>query len=306
MTRPSSRAGARRPAPALAASLAGAVDLSALKERAQAKPGAPSGAATANVVVVTEANFEAEVLQRSMQVPVVVALASARSEPSLALTETFARLAAEDNGTWVLAKVDVDSNMRIAQAFGVQSIPTIVAVAAGQPLADLQGPQPEPQLREWISAILRAVEGKLSGAAEQPAAEDPRFTAAEQALEDGDLEGAVAAYEAILAAEPGNTEAKTALRHVAFLGRAEALAPNVVEQANADRSNIDLQLEAADAEMFDQQPEAAFGRLIDAIKRTAGDDRTRLRTRLLELFELFDPAEPVVVAARRKLALALY
>ena len=292
----------------MAAAMSGAVDLSVLKERAQAKK-TPEGARVAASVDVTEANFEAEVLQRSTQVPVVVVLTSARSEVSLALADIFERVAAADNGAWVLARVDVDSNMRIAQAFGIQSIPAVVAVAAGQPLADFQGGQTETEIRQWIDAVLRAVEGKLAGPgtvedAAEP--EDPRFVAAETALESGDFEAAEAAYKAILDAEPGNANAKTALRHVAFLGRAESLPEGIVDKADADRADIAAQLQAADAELFDQQPEAAFARLIDAVKRTAGDDRTRVRTRLLELFELFDPAEPFVVAARRKLALALY
>ena len=285
--------------------MSGAVDLSGLKDRAQA-PAASAGGSTTDVTV-TEANFEAEVLQRSDQVPVVVVLTSSRSDASLALADAFARMAAADNGSWVLARVDVDSNMRIAQAFGIQSIPTTVAVAAGQPLADLPGVQPEPQLRQWIDAILRAVEGRLSGApaAEEEAA-DPRVVAAENALADGDLAAAKTAYEAILAAEPANVDAKAALRQITFLERAEDVAPDAVAKADAAPDDADLQLAAADAEMFAQQPEAAFARLIGAISRSSGDERTRLRTRLLELFELFDAADPIVVAARRKLALALF
>ena len=151
--------------------MSGAVDLSGLKERAQAAPqqqsappGEGEGSGVVTSITITEANFEAEVLQRSTAVPVVVALiSSSRSPDSVALADTLERLAAADGGTWALARIDVDTNMRIAQAFGVQAIPTVIALAAGQPLADFQGPQPEPQLRGWIDAILRAVEGKLSG-----------------------------------------------------------------------------------------------------------------------------------------------
>ncbi|HEY5853478.1 MAG TPA: tetratricopeptide repeat protein [Aldersonia sp.] len=299
--------------------MSGAVDLSGLKERAQptqaqqAPPqGEVDGSGAATSVTITEANFEPEVLQRSAAVPVVVALISSRSPDSVQLADTLAGLAAADGGTWVLARVDVDTNMRIAQAFGVQAIPTVVAVAAGQPLADFQGPQPEPQLRGWIEAILRAVEGKLSGppaggaAGPQETPADPRFVAAETALDSGDLAGAEAAYQTILDAEPGNVDAQAALRQVRFLARAQQVPPDAVTQADAGPTDIDLAFAAADAELFGQQPDAAFGRLIELIKRTAGDDRARVRTRLVELFELFDTAEPSVVAARRKLAAALY
>lgn len=291
--------------------MSGAVDLSGLKERAQAKQQAPAGAPAADgtSVIVTEANFEAEVLQRSMQVPVVVALASPRSRISLELTDLLERLASEDKGSWVLAKVEVDSNIRIAQAFGVQAIPTVVAVAAGQPLADYTGGPGEPSPRQWIDAVLRATEGKLSGPASAEAeeeVEDPRFTAAEDALEQGDFAAAEAAYQAILDAEPGNVQAKAALRQTKFYARASQVPPDAVEVADADPSNVAAALAAADAQLMAQDPEGAFDRVIAVIKRSAGDDRTAARTRLLELFELFDPAEPFVVAARRKLAAALY
>lgn len=298
--------------------MSGAVDLSPLKERASAPPPPPpSGgdgaapAAIAPIVDVTEATFETEVLQRSTQVPVIVDLWATWCEPCKQLSPVLEKLANEANGAWVLAKVDVDANPRIAQAFGVQSVPTVVAIAAGQPLADFQGVQPEAALRQWLDAIQNAVAGKLTGPpspegepAEQPV--DPRFEAAEQALEQGDFEGAEAAYRLILNSEPNNTDAQAALRQVRFLGRAQNLPDDAVARADEAPADLDAQLAAADAELFAQNPEAAFARLIEFVRRSAGDERTAARTRLLELFELFDPAEDFVVAARRKLAMALY
>lgn len=299
----------------------GAVDLSAFKERASAPPPPPPVAASApdgqnprgiaTIVDVTEQTFEAEVLERSNQVPVIVNLWATWSEPCTHLTPALEKLAAEADGAWILAKVDVDANPRIAQAFGVQSVPTVVAVAGGQPLADFQGAQPEPELRRWLAAIAQAVEGKLTGPpvseeADEPEPEDPRFTAAEAALDEGDLVGAEAAFQLILDEEPRNTEALGAIRQVRFLARVQTIGADAVAVADEAPADIDAQLTAADAELYSQRPEAAFARLIAVIARSAGDDKTRVRTRLLELFELFDPAEAVVVAARRKLASALY
>lgn len=279
--------------------MSGAVDLSGLKQP-------PAGAAAGGDHTVTEADFETRVLRRSMQVPVVVALYSQRSPGSIELIGLLERLVGESNGAWDLAAVEAESNMRIAQAFGVQGIPTVIAVAAGQPLADFQGAQPEPQVRQWLAAVVQAVEGKLEGGGEPQEKTDPRFATAEALLEQGDLAGAASAYESILSAEPGNTEAKAALRQVQFLERAQKLPDTAVATADTDPANVDAALDAADVELFQQRPEAAFDRLIAVVKRTAGDDRTKARTRLLELFELFDQAEPFVVAARRKLAAALY
>ncbi|MEV0337344.1 tetratricopeptide repeat protein [Nocardia sp. NPDC050717] len=286
--------------------MSGAVDLSALKQ----PPAAPGGAASApGNHTVTEADFETKVIRRSMQVPVVVALFSQRSPGSVELMRTLERLNAADGGSWDLAVIEAEANMNIVQALRVQGIPTVIAVAGGQPLADFEGAQPEAQVRQWIDAVLDATAGKLEGdqgQAERPEVEDPRFTAAEDALAEGDIAGAEAAYEAILAEEPANEEAKAALRQLRFLTRAQQIDPTVVATADAEPGNLDAALDAADVELLEQRPEAAFDRIIAVIKRTAGDDRTRARTRLLELFELFDQAEPFVVAARRKLATALY
>ncbi|WP_433603601.1 tetratricopeptide repeat protein [Nocardia sp. CA-135953] len=282
--------------------MSGAVDLSSLKQ----PPAGASGAGGGGDYAVSEADFETKVLRRSTQVPVVVALYSQRSPGSVELVRTLERLVQEAAGAWDLATVEAEANMRIAQAFGVKGIPTVIAVAGGRPLADFEGAQPEPQVRQWLSAVVEAVGGQLEGGEQPQAVEDPRFTAAEAALERGDMAGAEAAYEAIIAAEPSNEEAKNALRQVRFLSRAQAVSDSAIATADADPANVDAALDAADVEMLSQQPDASFDRLIAVIKKTAGDDRTKARTRLLELFELFDPAEPFVVAARRKLAAALY
>ncbi|WP_227985401.1 tetratricopeptide repeat protein [Nocardia spumae] len=282
--------------------MSGAVDLSALKQ--------PAATDVPGDHAVTEADFETKVLRRSLEVPVVVVLYSQRSPGSVDLVKLFERLVGAAQGSWELATVEAEPNMRIAQAFGVQGIPTVIAVAAGQPLADFQGAQPEAQVKQWLDAVVDAVQGKLPGAdaeqGEAPAPEDPRFVAAEEALDQGDIAGAEAAYEAILAAEPANEEAKAALRQVRFFARARSLPADAIAVADADPADIDAAFVAADAELFNQQPDAAFDRLIGLIKRTAGDDRNRVRSRLVELFELFDTADPIVVAARRKLATALY
>ncbi|KQU01770.1 thioredoxin [Rhodococcus sp. Leaf7] len=293
--------------------MSGAVDLSALKAKAQAAAGPPPPTAENGLAVsitVTELDFEPEVLVRSSQVPVIVNLLSPRSPQSLQLTTSLEALAVEGNGEWVLANVDVDVNPRIAQAFGVQAIPTLVAVAAGQPLADLQGLQPEESLREWLAAIARAVEGKLTGPAgadgPAPEPEDPRFDAAENALADGDLVAAEAAFQDIVDAEPANKQALNGVRQVRFLARIQDLPEGVLEKADAAPDDVDLGLQAADSLLYQQRTEDAFARVIALVARTREDDRARARARLLELFELFDPADPLVVAARRKLATALY
>ncbi|KUI26287.1 co-chaperone YbbN [Mycobacterium sp. IS-1742] len=297
-----------RPRPSIGPALAGAVDLSALKQRPAAESGGPSGAGGPGGVEITEANLEAEVLVRSGQVPVVVLLWSPRSDSSVALGQTLAELAGADAGRWSLATVNVDTTPRVAQMFGVQAVPTVVALAGGQPISSFQGAQPADQLRRWIDSLLEATAGKLPGAGDpdQPERVDPEVAQARAFLDEGDFDAALAAYQAILDAQPNHAEAKGAVRQIAFLQRATTQRPDAPTVADAAPDDVDAAFAAADVEILQQQVEAAFERLIGLVKRTAGDERTRVRTRLIELFELFDPADPEVIAGRRKLANALY
>lgn len=305
--------------------MSGAVDLSGLKARAtapppapgEAGPGAPAPGASPHVMEVTEASFQADVVDRSMQTVVVVDLASARSAASTQLSALLQRMVAADAGAWVLAHVDVDTNPRIAELFGAQSLPTVVAVGGGQPVQAFSEVPPEPELRRWIDGLLTALAEQLPGTKAamgdrpepEPEPEDPRFVAAEQALEAGDYAGAEAAYELVLSSEPANGEAAAALAQVRLLARMERLDPDAVTRADAAPTDVAAQLAAADAELAQQQVEAAFIRLVDTVRRCGAadtDGRDTARARLLSLFELFEAGDPQVVAARRKLASALY
>ncbi|PVA23784.1 co-chaperone YbbN [Mycobacteroides abscessus] len=307
MTRP-------RPAVAAAAAMSGAVDLSALKQRAQEPASGEPSAGGEWTVEVTEANLESEVLAQSNRVPVIVLLGSPRSEASAALAATLGDLVAEDRGTWALARVNVDTNPQIAQVFGVQAVPTVVAVAAGRPLTSFTGPQPADQLRRWLDSILDAVAGKLSDAPvsddeDTEEAVDPALAAARDALDSGDFEAARTAYQGLL--DGGATgavaaEATASVRQIAFLIRATGQPQDAVLTANAAPGDIDAGLAAADVEVLSQQPDSAFDRLVALVRGTSDDDRAKVRARLLELFELFDPADPAVIAGRRKLANALF
>jgi putative thioredoxin len=289
----------------MGAGLAGAVDLSALKQPPPSAGAAPAGGAPGGVEI-TEANIEAEVIVRSSQVPVVVLLWSPRSEASAQLGQLLSGLADADGGKWALATVNVDAVPRVGQMFGVQAVPTVIALAGGQPLSSFQGAQPPEQLRRWIDSLLDATAGKLEAGAEDAEEVDPELAQARDHLDGGDFDAALAAYQAILDAKPNHAEAKGAVRQIAFLQRATAQRPNALAAADAAPDDIDAALAAADLEILQQDVIAAFERLIALVKRTAGDERTAVRTRLIELFDLFDPADPQVIAGRRNLANALY
>jgi putative thioredoxin len=315
----------------MSAALSGAVDLSALKARADAARQQPSGPPSASpngtappvgggpagaaVIEVSEATFQAEVVERSLNQLVIVDLWAEWCGPCKQLSPVLERLAAESNGAWVLAKVDVDANPRIAQLFGVQSIPTVVAIGGGQPVDAFPGALPEPEIRKWLESLLDALRDKLPGirAAEQGGGgepveepEDPRFVEAEGAFEQGDFAHAQAAYERILDVEPANEQAKAALVQVKFAARASEADPSAVARADASPDDVNAQLAAADFEVAEQRAEDGFARLIAAVRRATGDERNRVREHLVELFDLFDPADERVMKARRDLASALF
>lgn len=314
---------------ALSAALSGAVDLSALKARAEATRNAPAasaaqsgqqapGAPTAGagqaghdspyIVDVTEQTFQTDVVERSMQVPVILDLWATWCEPCKQLSPILERLAAESEGTWILAKVDVDQNQRIAQGLGVQGIPAIKAIFQGQLMAEFNGVQPEDKVREFLKAVVEAAGGALPAGSEPP--EDPRLAQAEEAVAAGDFDGAKAVYEQLLAEDPRHPFAADALRQVNLMQRVERSGDTDVERAVAAADgapgDVELQCTAADLEVAAGRYDTAFNRLLHIVR--TGDDaaKDRARTRLIELFAVVGDAEPAVRTARQNLASALF
>ena len=198
----------------------------------------------------------------------------------------------------------------------MQSIPTVFAVIGGQLVPGFQGALPEAQVREFVAAVLQASqEAGLSGAPPVVATEpdeavegpgDPRFVAAEEALQAGDYALAAQRYQAILNVEPANSEAALALRQVGFLERLDRLDPDLIARAETAPHDVEAQLAAADNALAENDIDAAFARLLATIRRTTGDDRTSVRDRLIEYFDLIGPDDPRVPAARREMTSALF
>ncbi|MER7924807.1 tetratricopeptide repeat protein [Streptomyces sp. NPDC096057] len=319
-------------------SMSGVVDLAAVKAAQEAKvkaeqaraesarQGGGGAVSPADLVSdVDEAGFESEVLQRSTEVPVVIDFWAEWCEPCKQLSPLLERLALEYNGRFVLAKIDVDANQMLMQQFGVQGIPAVFAVVAGQALPLFQGAAAESQIRQTLDQLIQVAEQRfgLTGLAVDPDAEqgdrpeavaevpagpyDALLEAAVQALDAGDFGGAVQAYKSVLSDDPGNSEAKLGLAQAELLHRVSALDPQQVRTEAAEKpGDVPAQIAAADLDLVGGHVEDAFSRLIDTVRRTVGDDRDAVRLRLLELFEVVGADDPRVTTARRALARALF
>jgi putative thioredoxin len=312
-------------------SLYGAVDLGARQAAAQRQQASAEASQSAPhseyVFDVTEAAFETDVLERSRTVPVVMDLWAEWCGPCKQLSPVLEKLADEAAGAWVLAKVDVDANPQLAAALQVQSIPMVLAVIGGQLVPGFLGALPEAQVRQWLSQVLQVAaqiglpgagadgtEGPDAAEGDLPVGEpadggylDPELAEAQQAMESGDLDGAAAAFERLLARDPGHPVATLGLAQVNLFRRV-----NSYDQAQARRDaaahpdDVDAQIRVADIELVAGHAEEAFDRLLGVIRRTTGEDRNKVRLHLVGLFEIFPPRDPRVSRARATLSSLLF
>lgn len=305
----------------------GAMDLSALKNKAdQASAGPAGGGSTggaggttgAFVEQVSEETFN-DLITRSQQYPIIVEFYSPRAQNADQLSQALISEAAAAQGRFLLARVNVDAAPQLAQAVGVEAVPTVMALMMGQALPLFQGVQPPEQVKAVIDQVLQAavsngLVGRAPGA-EEPAdgaedaepESDPRFAEADAALERGDFAAAVEEFDKLLSANAGDAEAKAGRAQAALLARTIGLdARQVLAEADAEPKDVSKALAAADVELVSGQAEEAFARLIGLLRLTFGDDRETLRKRVLELFETVGAADPRVNKARRDLSTALF
>ena len=326
-------------------SLYGAVDLGARQAAAQrrqqtaqspSQPGGPAPAGGGLVIDVTEETFNTDVVDRSRTTPVIMDLWAEWCGPCKQLSPVLEKLAAEADGQWILAKVDVDANPQLSAALQVQSIPMVVAVIGGQLVDGFLGAMPEAQVRQWIGQVL-AVADKMGLQVAASAADDladdagtdsrmpgdagaplgpggigvpgvpPAYAEARAAMERGDLDGAAKAFEQELVANPADPIAKTGLGQVNLLRRVSSY-----DQARSRReaaehpADVAAQIRVADIDLASGRIEEAFDRLLGVVRRTSGEDRDQARVHLVGLFDILPPKDPRVTRARSALSALLF
>jgi putative thioredoxin len=257
-------------------------------------------------IEVSVENLSSDILPLSLVRPVIVLMWSPRSAESVEMVKILGKLETDYKTAFSLARVDIEAHPQVAQAFQTKSIPYAVAIIAEQMVPLFEQSYPEAQVRMVIDKVLTLASEQGIGQApvEQMEAEEIE---AMDALEAGNYLAAEAAYKKWLNRKPAENLAKLGLAQTQLLMRTEGLElDTVISESTKNPSDIALQLKAADIEIVNGGVEAAFTRLLHAIRATSGDDRAKVKDHLLTLFALVDPSDPRLVAARKELASALF
>jgi putative thioredoxin len=272
-------------------------------------------------VQLDEQNFQTEIQAAGNNVPVVLVFYSAQAPASVTLADDLDTVASELEGRFLLGRVDVDAAPGIAQALQIPSVPLVALVMGGQLAPLLQEAPALEELRTMMNQVLQAaaqqgLTGRVqprggAGAEDETEGEaDPRYAPAQEALAAGDVDRAVAEYEKLIEANPADAEAAGGLAMAKVLQRTahlDAAAAQQVRTAGAERpDDVEAQTLVADLDLLGGHVEDAFSRLIDLVRRTAGDDREKARTHLLGLFAAVGNEDSRVLKARQALASALF
>lgn len=287
-----------------AGSFGKAFDLSSLK-----KPTPESAIDNENIQVGIEATVETlpnELMPLSNTKPVIIVCWSTRFPESRAVLKSMAKLNQDDNGSWQLATVEIEKQPQVAQALQTRVVPYAVAIVKEQVMPLFESAYPENQLRMVIDKVLAIGAEQGIGTAPEERTE-PEEDEAMTALQNGDLDGAIAAYGKLVARKPNDAMAKSGLAQMQLLKRTQQLNPaDVIAKANAYPLDVEAQIQCSDIEVANGQVDGAFSRLLNCVRSLNDTERERAKAHLLTLFSLVDPADPRLIQARKDLASALF
>ena len=276
-------------------------DLSTLKNP-------PQDATPAFGKVVTQENLVADFVSKSKEKVIILLCWSPRSGQSKEILEILGKLEQADKDAWQLGTVDVDAQPQVAQALQIKSVPVAIAIIAEQLMPLFESVPPADQVRLVINKLLELASQKGVGSAPEGPTEIPmeaEEVAAFEAMEKGDYKAAKISYEAWLKRKPNEQVAVIGLAQVNLMLRIEGLDP-VLTLKNAKDDDLTSQLMCADIEIAAGNYEAAFDRLLRAVKAFSADDRDKVKAHLISLFNLVDPTDPRLIKARSQLASALF
>jgi putative thioredoxin len=292
-----------KPLPGMgSANFGNAFDLSTLKK--------PTGEAVTPThgKAVTQENLVSDFVAKSKESVVILLAWSARSAQAKEILETLGKLEIADKNAWLLGVVDVDTQPQVAQALQIKSVPVAIAIIGEQLLPLFESVPPADQVRLVINKLLELAAQKGVGSAPEGPTEipmEPEEAAAYAAMEKGDYKAAKLSYEAWLKRKPNEQVAVVGLAQVNLMLRIDGLDP-VLTLKNAKADDVISQMMCADIEIATGNYEAAFERLLNAVRSMAGDDRDKAKAHLITLFNLVDPTDPRLVKARGQLASALF
>ncbi|BDR53665.1 thioredoxin [Bombiscardovia nodaiensis] len=311
-------------------SLAGAVDLGALKHKVDAEPGQAGGAPAAGgyVIDTTEASFPAMV-QTSTTFPILLLLWIPTDDRLFPLARALAQAVNGQEGKIQLARVDIQANPQIAQALQAQGAPALYALLAGRPMPILEGLPSAEELQQITDQLIPQViqlaqqqgitgsapyqessqagqDGPVAGAGTGDQALPPEHQEAHRLAQEGDYAGAAQAYEKLMEADPQDALATREHAKALLMARSAQADLRQVRQDAADKpGDVQAQLAAADVDMIGGKVDDALGRLIDFISAHK-DQMAPAHDRLLEYFAMLEPTDARLAQARRRLATALY
>lgn len=276
-----------------------AFDLSSLKKPAQNSEPLPGVKATAETL-------PNELMPLSNTKPVIIICWSERYPESKSTLQLLAKLNREDSESWQLATVEIESEPQVAQALQTRVVPYAIAIVKEQVMPLFENAYPESQLRLVIDKVLSiAVEQGIGDASIDRS--EPEEDEAMTALQSGDIDGAIAAFQKLLTRKPNDAMAKSGLAQMQLLKRTQGLiAPKVIESANSNPLDVTAQISAADLEVANGQLDSAFERLINCVRSLTDNEQKRAQEHLLVLFSLVDPTDPRLIQARKDLASAIF